>query len=246
MRLVFWRAPLKPWSWLVSTNPRKGLAALFHSSIGNKVLMGLTGLGLIGFLVAHMAGNLLALAGKPEPINAYGAKLYSLGPVLWGMRLGLLGLFLLHLHLAAKTYLGNKAARPTGYFCNTSTEATWAAKNMIVTGAVILLFVVVHIAHFTVGVVRTGEGFGAAYQSHDVYGMLIRAFSNPLVAACYLAAVAAVCLHVSHGFASVFKSLGASHPRLVDLACKASYGLAGLLCLGFASIPVAVYLKIIH
>src|SRR5438045_3079879 len=128
-------------------------SALLDSSVGAKVLVALTGLGLVGFVIVHMVGNLKLLPGGPESrdaINGYAYFLkHDLGAWLWVFRAGLLGIFVLHLALAIRLKARSAAARPVGYAYPRTAQATLASRTMIWTGVVILLFVLFHLAHYT-------------------------------------------------------------------------------------------------
>jgi succinate dehydrogenase / fumarate reductase cytochrome b subunit len=122
-----------------------------RTSIGSKALVGLTGIALVGFVLAHMAGNLLIFAGQ-DALNGYAQKLKSMGPLLWVARAGLLAVFLLHLFLTIRLTLANRAARPNRYVYEDTLQASWASRHMWLTGLVLLAFTGYHLAHFTFGV----------------------------------------------------------------------------------------------
>src|SRR3954469_8896788 len=124
------------------------LGVLFSSSIGKKFLVALTGLGLIGFVTGHLIGNLQIFLA-PEKINGYAHMLESLGSALWLIRLFLLACVVIHIWLAIKLTLENRAARAVAYEVNHTIRATVASRVMAATGLVVLAFVVFHIAHFT-------------------------------------------------------------------------------------------------
>ncbi|MEZ6185202.1 MAG: succinate dehydrogenase cytochrome b subunit [Planctomycetota bacterium] len=215
----------------------------FRSTVGMKVLMALTGLGLAGFLVVHMAGNLQMLAGDkaPELMNAYAAQLKGLGPLLWVARLGLLGLFVLHIFLAIRLTALNSAARPVPYAYEDTVQASWASRIMIYTGALVLIFLLFHLAHFTLGLVQP-EPFALedAQGRHDVYSMVVAGFRVPALSIAYGLAMFVVGLHLCHGLGSLVRSLGLSNPRLQLLVQRIGIALAILIAVGFAAVPSAV------
>lgn len=187
--------------------PQVGPLSLFLSSVGLKALMAVTGLMLVGFLVAHTAGNLQIFAGR-EVFNAYAAMLQSLGGLLWFMRLGLLGAVGLHILAAVKLSTENMAARNGRYAVQKSAATNYAARTMVVSGPILLLFIVYHIAHLTLGTT-----FGAYEHSPtDAYGNFVHGFSIPVVAWCYVVANLALGLHMFHGVWSMFQTLGINHP----------------------------------
>jgi len=212
------------------------------SPIGAKVIMAITGLILSGFLVGHVAGNLLIYAG-PEAINQYAEGLRKFPALLWGARVGLLVAFIAHLSFAAYLTLGNRAARPKPYVFNNTVQATWASRHMVLTGLVMLAFIVFHLLHFTW---RATDPEIASMGEFEVYRMAIHAFRKPSIAASYLIAMVAIGLHLSHGISSTFQTLGLNHPRYNRLVRTAGpaigVGIAGL----FASIPLSIYLGFVN
>jgi succinate dehydrogenase / fumarate reductase cytochrome b subunit len=127
-----------------------------RSSLGAKYVMALTGLALIGFVVAHMTGNLLVYAGQGA-LNSYAAALKHRPALLWAARLGLLAVFVIHVILGVRLTRQNVQARPVGYVREGTLEANWASRHMLLTGLVLLAFVVYHLAHFTFGVVKKAD-----------------------------------------------------------------------------------------
>jgi succinate dehydrogenase / fumarate reductase, cytochrome b subunit len=127
-----------------------------RSSLGKKYAMAVTGLLLIGFVVAHMSGNLLIYLG-PDALNTYAQALKARPALLWAARLGLLVIFVAHVVLGVVLTLQNNAARPTRYVYEDTLQASWASRHMMLTGLVILAFLLYHLAHFTLGVVKPAD-----------------------------------------------------------------------------------------
>lgn len=212
-----------------------------RSPVGAKALMAVTGLMLSGFLLGHIAGNLLIYAG-PDALNAYAEGLRKFPALLWVARIGLLAAFFGHLGLAIYVTRSNRAARPVRYSFNNTVQATIASRSMLLTGLLIFAFVVFHLAHFTW---RNTDPTIAAMGEFEVYQMIVYAFKQPLVSATYLIAMAAIGLHLSHGLASVFQTLGLNHPRYNKLV-RGSAPIVGFAIAGlFASIPLSIYLGFI-
>ncbi len=217
-----------------------GLVRVFRSSVGAKALMALTGLGLLGFVVAHMLGNLQIFAG-PEKLNAYAATLQHMGPGLWVARAGLLALLLVHVGTAHHLVRANRAARPVPYAGKKDIATTFAARTMWMTGIVVLAFVAYHLAHFTLHVMNPEfSQWQDAAQRHDVYRMVVEGFRVWWVSAIYCVAQFLLGVHISHGASSAFQTLGVRHPRLAFL--KHGFGplVAIVIVLGNLSIPLAV------
>lgn len=210
------------------------------STIGAKILMALTGIGLALFLVVHMVGNLRVFLGQ-EALNDYAALLKSLALPLWAARLGLLATFAAHVGLAFWLSARNEEARPVGYAIERTATASWASRHMLLTGLLVLVFLGYHLAHFTLGLTNPADFERLdPLGRHDVYGMVVRGFSNPGITLTYVAAMALLALHLWHGLESLWRSLGASNPRLVAALRLAAAGGAVALALGFSAVPLAV------
>lgn len=222
---------------------RSSLGRFLSSSIGRKVLMALTGIGLLGFLVGHVSGNLLIFSGR-DALNSYAQWLKDNAPLVWTARIGLIVIFALHIRLAFRLRGENQQARPVAYASPNGVDLRWNAKSMMMTGGLILAFVVYHLLHFTFGAIQSGnyalletiEGGSR----HDVYGMVIAGFSHPLVAISYLVAMGILFAHLSHGVASFFQTLGLHHKRYQPIIQKASFGLSGLIVVAYVSIPLSI------
>lgn len=213
-----------------------------RASVGAKAVMAVTGLLLLGFLLAHMLGNLQLFLG-PDALNGYAAKLQSLGGLLWVARGGLLLVLLAHVVTAFRLTRQNRRARPTGYAALSPQVTSYAARTMVMSGGVILAFVAYHLLHFTLGVTHPEHhGLVDAQGRHDVYRMVVLGFQQAPVALGYVLAQALLALHVSHGASSLFQSLGATHPILRRVRDRAGPALALLLFVGNVSMPLACLL----
>lgn len=215
---------------------------IFGSSVGRKSLMAVSGLALTGFLLGHLAGNLLVFAG-PEAINSYAKGLLDLGALLWVIRSGLLIIFVLHIYFGITLTIENKRARPIAYSCEKTIQASLASRSMHITGLVILFYLIFHLAHFTIGVVDPSvyDRYDASGR-HDVYNMIIYGFQNPIFSVSYILAMMAMALHLSHGLPSLFQSMGLSSDRFTTAFKKTGIAVAIFLFIGFTSIPVAVWI----
>ena len=218
----------------------RGLKGIFSTSVGKKAVVAVTGLGLTAFLVVHLLGNLQFFLG-PEPFNNYAHTIKSLPVILWGARIGLLLFFVTHISLAIQLKRQNFAARPVRYAFENTVQATASSRSMLISGSIILIYAIYHIAHFTLGVTHPQHfQLTDTHGNHDVYQMVKLGFLDTKVAIFYIASMAALAFHLSHGFASVFQTLGLSNPKqncgLRKLACA----LAGFLFVGFSSIPFYV------
>jgi succinate dehydrogenase / fumarate reductase cytochrome b subunit len=219
-------------------------AKALRSTVGAKVVMALTGIALLGFVLAHMAGNLQVFAGR-EKLNAYAKTLQDLGPLLWVARIGLLAVFVLHVATAFRLNALGRAARPVPYAVVTPNASTYASRTMIWSGVVVLAFVVFHLAHFTFGRVHP-EAYGKLDASgrHDVYAMVVLGFRVPWIAVSYVVAQVLLGLHLSHGASSLFQTLGCTSPRLECAKRAAGPVLATLVVLGNCAMPLAILLDL--
>jgi succinate dehydrogenase / fumarate reductase cytochrome b subunit len=216
------------------------LVLFWQSSVGKKAVMGVTGLILVAYLLTHVLANLLVFSG-PERINRYAQLLHASAAALWGARLILLAAVILHIVSATQLALRSRAARPQPYAGGREPQvSTFAARTIRWGGALILVFLVYHILHFTTGTVH--PDFVELNPHHNV----ITGFRSPLVAAVYLLAMVAVGLHLYHGVWSSGRSLGLSQPSPQPLHRRLALGLAVLVWLGFTAIVVAGYLGLIR
>lgn len=202
--------------------------------------MGVTGLIGIGFVIGHMAGNLLAFSG-PNALNAYAHFLQSTGELLWIVRLVLIGAVILHVVAAYQLTMQNRAARPTDYVNRQPQVSTWAARTMRWGGALLLIFIVLHIMHFTTG---TWEP-AAPYSETDVYGNIVSSFRVWWVTLFYVVAMMSLGMHLYHGAWSSVRSLGASQPSKDPLHRRVALGIALIIWAGFTAVPVAVFAGLI-
>jgi succinate dehydrogenase / fumarate reductase cytochrome b subunit len=207
--------------------------------------MALSGLALLGFVVMHLAGNLLIFRG-PGALNAYAAKLEHLGGWLWVPRIGLLAALLVHIWASIQVTLENRRARPRAYARFRPAETTLAARTMMATGILLLAFLVYHLLHFTFRVTHPEISHGLdALGRRDVYTMVVRSFQQPLLSLAYFLGVGAVCFHLSHGIASTCQTLGLSNERTLALLSQAGAWAAVLIFLGYSAIPLAALLGLV-
>lgn len=203
----------------------RSICDFFSSSIGRKVLVAAAGLLLCGFLVAHLAGNLLLLKGA-GPFNHYAEVLES-NPLLPAAEIGLAVLFVLHILVSLKLKYENRQARPDPYMMQESKGGrSWGSRTMLVSGLLLLAFLIVHI-----------KSFRFTEPSRGLYHLVMTAFQNKLYALFYIAAMAGLGLHLSHGFQSAFRTLGVGHSKYICLIRKAGFAFSAAITLGFALLP---------
>jgi succinate dehydrogenase / fumarate reductase, cytochrome b subunit len=217
------------------------LRGFYASMVGKKVVMGVTGIIGIGFVIIHSLGNLLVFRG-PEAINSYSHFLKSTGELLWALRIVLVVAVIFHVIAAVQLTRQSLAARPIGYKKHESQVATIASRTMPWGGALLLVFIVVHILHFTTGTIQPA----GVFSGQDVYANIVTSFRIWWVALFYVVAMFALGLHLFHGAWSSVRSIGASPPSPQPLSHKISVVIAVLVWAAFTAIPVAVVLGIVR
>lgn len=212
----------------------------WKSSIGKKWLVAITGLIWVGYVIGHLIGNLQVFAG-PEQINQYATFLHSIPVGLWIARIVLIAALVLHIVLTIKLTAENRAARPDRYQKRANVQATAAARTMMLSGPLVLAFIIFHLVHFTTRNIYPDYNTWLDPAGHpDVYRMLIAGFTSPLVSGFYVLAIILLCLHLSHGFSSLLQTLGINSKKTMDLFSKGGRALAVLIAIGYISIPAAV------
>ncbi len=224
--------------------PQNPVLALWCTTIGKKIAMGVTGAILILFVIAHMIGNLKIFSG-PQEINAYsrflrevGQPELAYGQLLWIVRIILLICVLLHIVAAYQLTRMSHAARPIGYRGGRkNVETTFSARAMRWGGVLLAIFVIFHLLHFTVGAIGFRPG-----QYHDlaVYQNVIAGFSIWPVSVFYIVAMGALCLHLDHGIWSMLQTFGWNSNKSQKTLRGCSRAVALIVFLGFISIPIAV------
>lgn len=228
------------------------LQRIWSSSLGKKYLMAISGAALFAFVIGHLLGN-LQVFGPPELINAYAHFLKSKPGLLWGARFGLLAMVALHIASAVTLAQMNKAARPEPYAGKSAYGSTPQSRYMLVSGLVILAFVLYHLAHFTAllpGINGVGDFKSLKADLHgeqvaDVYAMMVLGFQVWWVVAFYFVAQGLLFMHLGHGLAAMFQSLGFRNhvwwPRVECFAKVASIA----IFIGYAIIPLAIFLRVV-
>jgi len=222
--------------------------SFYRSTVGKKIIMGATGLIGIGFVIVHMVGNLQAFVGS-DKLNAYGALLHGpLAELTWAVRAVLIVAVVLHVVMALQLSRRAAAARPVGYRRREPQVATLASRTMLVGGILLLIFIVVHILHFTTGQIDPGkwaERTDAAGR-RDVYGNLVASFHIWWVLLFYVVAMIALGLHLFHGAWSSLRTLGYAKASANPLKRRVALVVAVIVWLGFTIVPVGVATGILH
>ena len=210
------------------------------------MIVAVTGVILIIFVIGHLLGNLQIFIG-PDWINAYSKHLHDLGPLLWAIRLFLLAAVAIHIYVTIQLAIENRRARPEPYETREYVKATPASRHMVLSGLIVLAFVLYHLAHFTVRV--TDPRFASLKPDplgrYDVYSMMAYGFQNYFVSGFYILGLFLLALHLSHGASSFFQSLGFNDKKLNPRLALGGRIFAWLIFAGYTSIPIAILLRFI-
>jgi succinate dehydrogenase / fumarate reductase cytochrome b subunit len=215
--------------------------SLLDTSVGKKAALAVSGVILFGFVIGHMLGNLQVLEG-PEVFNAYAEGIKSKPVLLWGVRLLLVTALLVHTTLVLELYGKSVAARPVAYKVKKNIATSYAAMMMKVTGPLLLVYIIFHLAHFTFPGTALGD---YEHVPGDVYANFVNAFQIPWVVAVYVFANLMLSMHLYHGAFSMLQSVGLNHPRYDKRLKYAARGLAFLVTAGNVFLPLTVLLGLV-
>lgn len=226
-------------------------AGLLQSSVGKKILSGLTGLALLGFVIVHLIGNLAIFAG-PEALNVYAHTLHSIGGgvVVYVAEALLASVFLIHIVSGIQVALSRSRARPASNRYAVSANAgassrkTSASVSMIYTGILLLVFTIFHLISFKFGPSQT-EGYVIVHngvEMRDLYRLVVEKFQSGIYTGAYVVIMALLGWHLRHGIWSSFQSLGLMNPKFMPVISAAGALLAAALAAGFIILPLYVFL----
>jgi len=222
-------------------------AHLLRSSVLRKQIVAVTGLAMVGFIILHLAGNLLIFLG-PEAFNGYSKLLHAVPELLWVARIILITALILHVYFTAKLFRENHEAREERYAVENSKrdDVAFARKYMIYTGLLVFFFLFLHLWDFTI-TSKVGPQTiipdVAGNKQLGLYGLVWNDFHNWLRSLIYVAAVCSVGLHLSHGIQSMFQTIGINHERYTPIIVKASIVIGIIVAVGFSMIPLYVILR---
>ncbi len=221
-----------------AAEPPSRLAALWRSAIGRKALMAISGFVMFLWLVGHLLGNLQAFQGQAK-LDRYAQLLRVEPPLLWAVRIVLLAAFLVHVIAGAQLWLERRSARPVDYREWRPTGSTVASRTMIWSGFLVLAYVVYHLLDLSFGVANPD------FREGEVFHNLVASLGRGLAAGFYVVAVAGLGVHLGHGLWSMWQSVGLATRGYTPALKRLAVGLAVLLAIGFASIPLAVVLGVL-
>ncbi len=208
------------------------MSGLTSSSLGRKIVMSLSGFFLITFLLVHLGVNLTLFAGA-DIFNA-ASHFMATNPLIQVMQYVLAAGFIIHIIMGIRLELKNRASRPIKYAKNNAAaNSGWASRNMIYTGVLILLFLVLHLKDFFVKI-KFGE-------VHDDYQLVTELFKNPIYVLIYVIAFILLGIHLSHGFQSAFTSIGARAPKYLKCVKNLGMAFSYIIALGFSIIAIFFY-----
>lgn len=219
---------------------------LTQSSVGRKLLMAGTGFILLLFVCVHLLGNSSIFFG-PDAINAYAKHLHDLGPLVWIFRLVMLVVFGVHIALGVQLTLENKAARQVAYSAKENLRSTFSSRTMIVSGLVLLAFIIYHLLHFTLQLPGITPFSAKAnlvpldgHLTPDVFDMVVMSFHKVFITLIYVVGMIFLFLHLGHGVQSFFQTMGWTNDKSFEGIGVFGKAVAIVLLLGYVSIPVLI------
>ena len=227
-------------------------SALFKSSIGKKSLMGVTGLFLISFLLVHCFINSMVFFDRSGTLFNEYAHFMGTNIIIRIMEVVLFGGLLLHIVDGLMLFFQNRAARPQKYaYSNHGANSTWYSRSMALLGTLLLIFIIIHLAHFWVksrGIIGSLPEVDHPVfkgQMIDLYSEMVVIFTNPFIVVLYVLAQFSLGYHLLHGFASAFQSLGLNHTKYNQAIKSAGVAFAIVVPFVFALMPIVIYLRAI-
>ncbi len=234
---------------------KKGwFAQMMASTLGRKVLMALTGLFLCLYLVVHLAGNLQLLADDNGKSFNWYADFMGHNPIIQTISILNFTFIFLHIIYGITLTIMNRKARPTKYaYSKPDANSNWRARNMMVLGSIILIFIIVHLVYFWgkmklthYGLVEEGvlvKPFAQDKEQLDLYLLVKAAFADLWMVILYVVSMVALAFHLSHGFQSAFQTFGLNHVKYSPAIKKLGLAFSILIPLGFALIPIIMFVK---
>jgi succinate dehydrogenase / fumarate reductase, cytochrome b subunit len=224
----------------------------FTSAVGRKIVMALTGLFLIAFLVIHVGLNAcmfydLSWFDPTDNGEMFNKAAHFMGStvVMRILEIGLFAFFILHIVQGYAVEVKNRSRRNKDYNVGLGNRGSkWYSRSMALLGTLILLFLIVHIAHFWVPSRITHNLAEVSYRSGDMHNLFLRmyeVFQQPVVVMLYVLACISLAYHLMHGFTSAFRSLGVHNKKYLTMLNGLGYAFAILVSLMFAIMPISMY-----
>jgi len=219
--------------------------SIFRTSVFRKQMVAVTGLLMVLFILAHLAGNMLIYLG-PEALNDYSEKLHAIPELLWIARIGLVTALVLHVFFTVQLVFENASARgSTRYAVSESKreDLAFGRRTMAITGSLVFVYIFIHLADFTIAD-KSAENAATFVNGEPqaLYGLVWNSFQDAWRVGLYVVAVCCVGLHLSHGIQSLFQTVGFFHDKYTPAIRRASVALGVIVAVGFSSIPVYVFM----
>lgn len=221
-----------------------------RSSVGKKIITGLTGIGLIGFIVVHLVGNLTLFLGEHgTAFNEYANFLEGLGhgALLPIAEIGLFLLFVAHIVSGISVALRNRSARPVGYYrvadAGHSSRKTPSSKTMIWTGLILMVFTIFHVFQFRIANLSNTVHMATMPDVRDLYYIVYNTFRQPIFVVLYCAVMLMLGVHLRHGFWSAFQSIGMNNKRWLPFFYAFGVIFGILIALGFFVLPIYIHFQ---
>jgi succinate dehydrogenase / fumarate reductase cytochrome b subunit len=244
-------------------NNQSKLLAGLTSQVGRKILTGITGVLLVLYLIAHLSGNLSLLSPDHNAFNKYGAFLHGFGGLFYFIEISLGLVILIHAYIGIAIAMRKARARKEGYEVHRSkggpSKQSLSSRTMIITGMVLLTFIVIHVAQFRFGP-GPAQGYSVmvdqtpttvngqtvmvgGHELHDLRRITFETFQHVGWVIFYVGVMLLLAFHLRHGIWSALQSLGAMRPRYTPVIYSLALVLALLLAIGFLFLPIWIYLN---
>lgn len=219
------------------------IANAFSSSIGRKLVMGITGLFLISFLIVHCFLNSFVFFDQTGELFNEGAHFMATNWIIRAMEVVLMAGLLLHIIQGARLTFQNQAARPVKYaYNNGNANSKWYSRSMGLLGTLLLIFLIVHLSNFWVVSRFTGIPTTDANGHEDLYAVMKETFKNLGIVILYVLSMVSLSYHLLHGFASTFQTFGWNHKKYTPIIKAIGVWFSILIPLIFAAMPIWIYL----
>ncbi len=223
------------------------LTDAFHSSIGRKLVMGITGLFLISFLVVHVSTNALIFANDKGLKFNTAADFLANNIIIRIMEVVLISGFIVHIYQAAMLSIRNNKSRPVKYaVSNAQTNSKWYSRSMGLLGTIVLIFLIVHLGNFWVKSRFTNILVDDSNNHKNLYTIMHLVFQQSWIVVLYVIAMFSLGYHLLHGFSSAFQTLGINHKTYTPIIRVIGVVFSIVVPLVFAAMPVAIYLGLIN
>ena len=231
----------------MTVNSERPIINFYTSPIGKKIITGVTGLGLSLFVLLHMAGNLTLFAGSNK-YNQLAHFLENLNILLYLIEFTLLGLAIFHVVVGVSIRVNTFKARPVGYSQFKSvgepSKQSLSSRSMLVTGVVLLGFLILHLSTFKFGTYYSTVVNGV--EMRDLSSLMIEKFRNPVYAFGYAGVMIILAFHLRHGIWSAWQSIGVLNSKISPAVYAISLILAILIAIGFIALPLSIYCGLIN